>query len=54
VSKLDDRAAQQKMIALANPCELATQCNNTRYFFDIRPRQDLFARAGLTVNVGEE
>jgi hypothetical protein len=40
--------------ALRYPCELAEQCNDPRYFVDVRPTAELFARVGLTVNVGEE
>lgn len=47
-------ARRQRDIAITNFCEFAEQCNNSRYFIDLHPRQGLFARAGLTVNVGEE
>lgn len=52
--KFDERASQQRMIALANPCEIAEQCNDRRYFFLFHPAQGIDCSIGLTVNVGEE
>ena len=47
-------ARSQQIIALRKPCEFAEQCYNPVYFFDLWPQQELFARVGMTVNVGEE
>lgn len=45
---------QQRMEALAAPCELAEQCTNSRYFFAVYPAQGVRCGVVLTVNVGEE
>lgn len=45
---------QQRMAALAAPCELAEQCTNSHYFFAVYPAQGVRCGVVLTVNVGEE
>lgn len=49
-----DVVTQQRMTALANPCELAEQCYDDRYFFEVCPAQGVRCVVGLTVNVGQE
>lgn len=45
---------QQRMTALAAPCEIAERCADSRYFFAVYPAQGVRCGVVLTVNVGEE
>lgn len=47
-------ALHHRAVALANPCELAEQCVDPRYFFETHPMQGIRCVVGLTVNVGQE
>lgn len=54
MSKFKQIVIQQRMTALAKPCEHAEQCANPRYFFAVYPAQGVRCGVVLTVNVGEE
>lgn len=54
MSKFKQIVVQQRMTALAKPCEHAEQCTNPRYFFAVYPAQGVRCGVVLTVNVGEE
>lgn len=46
--------AQQRMQALAYPCEFPEQCANPGFMFTVNPAQGVQCGVNLTVNVGEE
>lgn len=46
--------ANQRMRALAHPCELPEQCANPVFMFTVRPAQGVQCGVNLTINVGEE
>ena len=45
---------QQRMRALAHPCELPEQCANAVFMFTVNPAQGVTCGVNLTINVGEE
>ncbi len=46
--------AQQRMRALAHPCEQPEQCAQPGFMFTVNPGQGIQCGVNLTINVGEE
>ena len=46
--------SQQRMRALAYPCELPEQCANPGFMFTVYPAQGVQCGVNMTINVGEE